>query len=1227
MWLAALTAGLWLGTVVLQAADWPMWRYDSGRSAASPQMLAAELHLQWVREEPALEPAWPDEPKLHFDAAYEPIVVGQTLLYGSARNDCLKAVDTRSGQEKWRFYADGPIRFAPAAWQGNVYFACDDGYLYCLQADTGRLRWKFRGGPADRRVLGNGRLISAWPARGAPVVHEGVVYFAASIWPFMGIFVHAVDAETGRSVWVNDGSGAEYLTQPHNSPAFSGPTPQGYLAVAEDRLLLACGRSAPAGFDRTRGEFLYFHHGRYNKGYGGYQVVAWNRAFFNSGALFDADTGHIIDNFGGDPIVTPRELYVLRGGSLVGLDLVNAEVAETIDRLGNKQRVVKPKERWKLTLPSGYDQTLQLLAGTRLFATGPKGIVAIEIPEAGRSGGTPRLAWQQPTDAVPQRAVVADDRLFVCTRDGRIRCYGAQRIEPQRPAAQPAAADRPAPRPAGDAARAAAAILQQSGVQGGYCLVLGLTDGALAAELARQSALHVIAVDADAAKVAALRRRLDDAGLYGTRVAVHAGEPLEFRFPPYLAELIVSEDPPAAGIAAGPDALRRLFEPLRPYTGAAWLSLSDQQHAALAEVFATAQLPGGELTRRGAFTVLRRSGPLPGAGCWTHQYGDVANTSVSADSLVRAPLGLLWFGGASNQDVLPRHGHGPQPQVVAGRLIIEGPDSLRATDVYTGRVLWKTDLPGVGKPYNNTAHQPGANAIGSNYVSLADAVYVAYGEGCLRLDPADGQVVAEFRVPPLEQGAAAPEWGFVGVYEDWLIAGLQPLVLAGDRVGTHTHDGTSSRQIAVLDRHSGRLLWRREAVFGFRHNTIVAGGGKVFAIDMLPDAVLALLRRRGEVPSVGPRLLALDVRTGQIAWSTDRNVFGTWLGYSAAHDILLQAGRPSRDMLRDEPGNRMIAHRGATGDVVWDKDHRYSGPCMLHGETIITQGTAYHLRTGEPVLRENPLTGAKAPWQFTRNYGCTTAIASQCLLTFRSAAAGFFDLSGDGGTGNLGGFRSGCTANLIVADGVLSAPDYTRTCTCSYQNQTSLALVHMPEAEMWTFNSFDLGKEPVRRLGINLGAPGDRRDASGTLWLEFPYVGGPSPQVPVRLDPEQPQRFRRHASNVSGEGLPWVAASGLRGLREIRVELGTQQPRRYTLRLHFAEPDDVPPGARVFDVLVQGRVAIPQLDVVQASGGRLRGLVHEVRDVEISRELVVAFKPRPGCEAILCGLELLAEDR
>lgn len=34
------------------AGDWPQFRYDAARSAASPETLPTSLHLQWVRELP-----------------------------------------------------------------------------------------------------------------------------------------------------------------------------------------------------------------------------------------------------------------------------------------------------------------------------------------------------------------------------------------------------------------------------------------------------------------------------------------------------------------------------------------------------------------------------------------------------------------------------------------------------------------------------------------------------------------------------------------------------------------------------------------------------------------------------------------------------------------------------------------------------------------------------------------------------------------------------------------------------------------------------------------------------------------------------------------------------------------------------------------------------------------------------------------------------------------------
>src|SRR5437867_3149957 len=227
---------------------------------------------------------------MQFDVAYDPVVAGRTLSVGSSRHDCVRALDTRTGAERWTFFADGPIRFAPVAWEGRLYFTADDGYLYCLDAATGSLVWRFRGGPSDRKILGNERLISSWPARGAPVVADGTVYFAASIWPFMGIFIHALDARTGEIRWTNDGDGSIYMKQPHNADAFAAVAPQGPMVVVGHRLLIPGGRSVPACYDRRTGKLLRYQLAENGKRGGGHEVIAGAQYLFNGGAAFHIET-------------------------------------------------------------------------------------------------------------------------------------------------------------------------------------------------------------------------------------------------------------------------------------------------------------------------------------------------------------------------------------------------------------------------------------------------------------------------------------------------------------------------------------------------------------------------------------------------------------------------------------------------------------------------------------------------------------------------------------------------------------------------------------------------------------------------------------------------------------------------------------------------------------------------------------------------------------------------
>jgi hypothetical protein len=404
---------------------------------------------------------------------------------------------------------------------------------------------------------------------------------------------------------------------------------------------------------------------------------------------------------------------------------------------------------------------------------------------------------------------------------------------------------------------------------------------------------------------------------------------------------------------------------------------------------------------------------------------------------------------------------------------------------------------------------------------------------------------------------------------------------------------------------------------------------------------------------------------------------------------------------------------------------------------------------------------------------------------------------------------------------VVSAPDYTRTCSCAYQNQTSLALIHMPDIDLWTRNDFAFRGGKIRRVGVNFGAAGDRRESTGTLWIEYPPTSAPSPKLPLKLS-GKPEYFQVHASRVSGDVPGWVAASGMHGETEITLALGTRpssladglriasgeddaeeiydgtvrldssdieltedrsqqvvglrfneieippgarieeaylqfksgepakdpaplvicaeaaddaapfkadkrnlssrkrvpaavtwdpepwekkdeagdkqrspdlapvlrqvvrrqgwksgnaiailiygkgrrvtpsydgdpegapalvvkldptsfakkpkpestSPPKYTVRLHFAEPTTAPPGKRVFDVSLQGREVLKNLDIVQIAGGPNRSFTREFRNVEIEGDLKIALKSAPGDKKdrlppILCGLEVIAED-
>jgi outer membrane protein assembly factor BamB len=330
-----------------------MWRGDAARSAVSSEDLPDRLRLAWERVYSPRVPVWDDalnHDLMPYDTVFEPIVVDKTVFLGFNDSDKFLALDTESGKELWSFYCDGPVRLPPVAGDDKVFFVSDDGYLYCLNASDGSLLWKFQGGPSAQKVLGNSRLISSWPARGGPVLVDGTVYFAAGIWPFMGTFIYALDTAGGDVRWINDGTGAEYILQPHNSPAFAGIAPQGAMVVSGDKLLVPGGRSVPAAFDRHEGRQLYYHLAKNGKT-GGSFVCASDKLFFNhyrEGVvnLYDLESGEMtLPRAGVNPVVDGGLAYF--GGSSV--------TAYDLDALHRNPKGWKSSRLWEVTADGSFD--------------------------------------------------------------------------------------------------------------------------------------------------------------------------------------------------------------------------------------------------------------------------------------------------------------------------------------------------------------------------------------------------------------------------------------------------------------------------------------------------------------------------------------------------------------------------------------------------------------------------------------------------------------------------------------------------------------------------------------------------------------------------------------------------------------------------------------------------------------------------------------------------------
>jgi outer membrane protein assembly factor BamB len=1076
------------------AVDWPMYQREVTRSGVTDEQPVLPLSELWVhKSQHAPQPAWPApakqdfwhelrelRPTVTYDRAFHTAVVGETLYFGSSADDKVYALDTASGEIRWEFYTEGPVRLAPNVANGKVYVGSDDGWVYCLKAEDGTLLWKHRPYDEERRIPGNGRVISTAPVRTGVLVDNGIAYYCAGLFPSREVFCCALDAESGEEI---------YCEQLKNV------SPQGYLLASPTRLFVPAGRTTPAILNRENAEYL----GSLEGNGGAYAILAGDtvasgpgRRSGNELQIAEADTRESIASFPGIRMVVKGDMAYLqskdtlsalnrvqlvaiarerkplrdqfnalrdprkqaeRDGNEAEVKRLDAEMAALEKAIAEKSDAMKACFLWEQRCDHPY---ALILAGDTLYAGGEGEIIAVNTADGD-------VLWEGEVLGKAHGLSVANGSLFVSTDAGAIHCFAPGTVEREHVVAP---GREPFPYPEDKLtpayAEAAAHIVSRTGITQGYCIVLDCGEGRLAYELAKHTELRIVGLEANARKVAAARKALDQAGLYGQRVSIRHWKDKRLPFSSQFANLIVDDAALTGGKITVP--ATEVMRVLRPYGGTAIIGRpgsSEQVPRAL-----TAWLGDtGEVVKEDGVWAVMQKGIPEGAGEWTQLYATPNHTACSDDTL-RGPMAVQWFGEPGPRDIIDRH-HRPMSSLFKdGRVFIPANDLVITADAYNGAPLWKLEVP--------NSRRVGA-LKNSGHMLLTDKyLYVAVEDECWAVNVADGTHAFTLKAPQLAKDHGN-DWGYLNCIDDQLFGTGQRQGASFNRLAKATVNLLEgdfrpvmvSEYLFSVDRHSGKKLWtyRKGAIM---NNAIAIDDGRIYFIESRNDRAMADDDGRMRIDYFcggEAYLVALDIKSGKKRWERPIELpYEHIMFLNGKNDTLLASGTFNKG---EDVFYAMFAFRMEDGEALWQNEYQaldvrakgFAGTGGSHGEqwqhpvligdAVYSRPFAFELATGKKLDYMN----------YRGGHGCGGLSGSAYYLYGRGDNPRMYPTE----TKETEGIRlthvsrPGCWLNIIPAGGLLIVPESSSGCTCDYPLQTSLAFI--PESLSGEFVTRDTAVE------------------------------------------------------------------------------------------------------------------------------------------------------------------------
>ncbi len=587
--------------------------------------------------------------------------------------------------------------------------------------------------------------------------------------------------------------------------------------------------------------------------------------------------------------------------------------------------------------------------------------------------------------------------------------------------------------------RAADRIVAEYGLTKGICLVYGCGEGRLAFELAKRTDMMIVGVDTDPAKTNKAITRLMKAGVYGARVTIRQVPSLSsLPFTNYMANLIVSDNMLATGQCEGSAA--EMFRVLRPSGGVACLgqpkpSPKRMSRSALEKWLGTGSVKYTLTNNADGIWAKAVRPDLPGAGWWSHMYGNVNNNGNSNDSLEggrqTSDFDVQWISWPGADTKADRQVRGQGPVTKNGRMVYYGLDRIITLDTYNGTILWSLEVPNLKR--FNMPRDGGWICLDDEYA------YMAVKDDCWVLNADTG-----LRTTTHTLNDPGYDWGCVFRYNDKLYgsAVIEDSFYTGwwsDAYWYETQDAKICSKYLFANRLDGSRAWTYHSDDADKgviiNSTICMGNGSVYFVESRNTAAKSLTSGRiGSQLWKDLYLVAVDAETGRRQWQKN-------LKASTGNDPVVANGTAimhlmySDDTLILESSDAeyyIYAYAATDGTAKWNKKVPWPRKGRDHGshlQRVVISGGRTWGATGIKGFALSNGTVSKGAEMPPTNCGTIAAAGDVFLGRFNKGNLKLWD-SQDGSLSSWERIRPGCYLNVIGSGGMVLAPEGGGGCDC-----------------------------------------------------------------------------------------------------------------------------------------------------------------------------------------------------